>query len=98
MRKVTLTIGLTRNEAGGFAEISKDVALTAIQHVYSNNNIDSYTVVECVGYWKGAKEQSLQVIAINSELPAKRICEDLKTILSQDCIAVEITDVIFQLI
>lgn len=98
MRKITLTIGLTKNEAGNFAAITKETALSTIRQIYGLNSIDSYTVIECTGYWKGEKEESLQVIAVNNSFPVTSICEELKKALSQDCIAAEITNVDFYLI
>lgn len=98
MRKITLTIGLIKNAAGNYEEISRASAIEVINNIYWNNNIDSYTVIDCTGYWKGEKEESLQVIAVNDSFPVTSICEDLKNALSQDCIAAEITNVDFYLI
>ena len=83
MTKYTLYIGANNQTK----VVEKDKLVSCISDMF-----DGFTMVDSVGYWKGAREESV-VVTIFTE--ADRVvlvdlCVSLCTVLKQDCILLEV--------
>jgi hypothetical protein len=92
--KTTLHIGLSISEDKA-AYMSPLVMRWAALH-YAKEVLESFNVTETVGYWKGEKEESIQISWISPTLEtkvgddlARKICAELY----QDCVLVERSEV-----
>ena len=84
MKKIVFYIG-SNNKTH---ELEKDKALTILSDAY-----EGMTVSELVGYWKGAKEATLQVQVVTEAVDytlLKATCKKLNSTLDQDAIMVEV--------
>ena len=90
-KKITLTFG---RDIKGTAIVT-DLAVNRFLENVVANYFDGFTVVHCVGYWKGQKEQSFQVIILVDTMTKATIKAIEKIVdrycfdFSQDCVMVE---------
>jgi NAD(P)H-flavin reductase len=91
MQKVYFYIGA--NNATHVLETEKIVQAV-------NKHFAEFTAYEVIGYWKGTQEKSLKVEILTEELPAKiaKIAKELRALLQQDAIGLEIVETNFALV
>lgn len=59
------------------------------------NTFEGFTIYEVIGYWQHKQEKSARVeilISENQEINIVKLCKELKTILGQDAIMLEIVE------
>lgn len=94
MREIKITIGLNR----GSVPYPKQEAIDALVAQFKNCAIDGFTLVEGLGYWKGAPESCLVATsivaysAIMARAVADTIAGNLAALLGQECVLWSVTN------
>jgi len=72
---------------------TKELEIEKIEKLVSNH-FDGFTASEVVGYWKGAKEQTLKIEVITDQNPVEleRIGKELRDKLEQESVLMEIIE------
>lgn len=97
MKKYVIYLGLISNTG---TALNIERVMDVIKTSFAAKGIESFNIVSAQGYWLGAPEPCLIITSINGNgiQAMKLICANLKTLLYQDAVALEYTDVNFELI
>jgi len=85
MKKAILYVGHNNNTKE--LEVEKIITITS-QH------FDGFTTEQVVGYWKGARENTLkiEIVTDSSDATIAKLCKELRVRLNQDAIMLEIVE------
>lgn len=91
MTKTVITIGFNDKDTK-FQLYPDRFYYNKIDELLKLNNIEAATLVKCEGYYKGKKENSMQVILLNT-LNIQGFIKDIKEHLNQECVMVEYQEI-----
>jgi len=85
MKKAILYVG--HNNETKELEVEKIIEITG-------NYFEGFTTEQVIGYWKGARENTLkiEIVTDSSDATITKLCRDLRKQLNQDAIMLEIVE------